>query len=33
MTGIKKWFDKLFDGYLVEESMWVLGLKQVKEWT
>ena len=20
--GIKRWLDKLFDGYLVEESMW-----------
>ena len=22
MFGIKRWFDELFDGYLVGESMW-----------
>ena len=22
MLGIKRWFDELFDGYLVEESIW-----------
>ena len=22
MLGIKRWFNELFDGYLVEESMW-----------
>jgi hypothetical protein len=22
VLGIKRWFDELFDGYLVQESMW-----------
>ena len=22
MLGIKRWLDELFDGYLVEESIW-----------